>query len=73
VWVPWLYGSGGPWPVVLGISVFADAELLREFLQRPLKCKQCSGDINDGPFAKTAIAQCSDLVSKHFQQYPVCM
>jgi hypothetical protein len=53
------------------ISVFADVELLRDFLQQPLKREQSSGDINDGPFAKTAIAQRNDLVSKHFQQYTV--
>ena len=53
------------------ISVFADAGLFREFLQRPLKREQGPGDINDGPFAKTAIAQCNDFVSEHFQQYPV--
>lgn len=53
------------------ISVSADAGLLREFLQRPLKREQGPGDVNDGPFAKTAIAQCNDFVLEHFQQYPV--
>ena len=52
------------------ISVFADAEPFREFLQRPLK-RGSSSDIDAGPFAKTAISHHKDLVSEHFQQYPV--
>ena len=54
-----------------GISVFADGELFREFLQRPLKRGSSSRDIDAGLFAETAISHRKDLVLMHFQQYPV--
>ncbi|KAM6493857.1 putative AAA-ATPase domain containing protein [Amanita muscaria] len=43
----------------------------REFLQRPLKRGPSTGDITTSHFAGTAITDHSELVSKHFRQYPV--
>ena len=53
------------------IYVFADAEPFREFLQRPRQRVPSTRDITTSQFAGTAITDCNDLVSKHFQQYPV--
>ena len=53
------------------ISAFADAEPFREFLQRPLNRGSSTGDITASKFAGTAITDHGELVSKHFQQYPV--
>ena len=53
------------------MSVFANAEPFREFLQRPLQRGPSTRDITTSQFAGMAITDHSDLVSKHFQQYPV--
>lgn len=53
------------------LSAFADAELFREFLQRPLKRGSSTGDITISQFAGMAIIDYSELVSKYFRKYPV--
>lgn len=48
-------------------------QLLREFLQQPLKSGPISGDqnINNSQFANTAITGHTNFILKHFQQYPI--
>jgi hypothetical protein len=51
--------------------VFADVESFRDFLQPPVQRGPRSRDITTSQFAGMSITDHSDLVSEHFQQYPV--
>ena len=52
------------------VSVFAEVKLFREFLGRPSK-RGPSSNITTSQFAGTSIADHSELVLGHFQQYPI--